>query len=245
MKTTEPVKVADEKWLKLFSVNYTTPAGKDGRWVFASRKEKPSHGTDPLKADAVVIVPLYKDGRRRKLVVTKEFRIPIGDYEYGFPAGLFDENETVEEVAKRELKEETGLKMGRVLAVSPAMVSSAGMSDESVAMVFVECSGTPSRDGNDHAEDITTEILDYDQVVELRNSQNKISAKAWPILFMFECLGKIAVPGRARNAKSSQPKRRKSQKEVEHGTDGPATDPSTSNDKNPEAGNTEPAISAV
>lgn len=203
-----PVKVTDLKWLNLFDVDYTTPNGKQGKWTFASRKKEPQLG-QPLVADAVVIIPLLKDGRKRKLVTIKEFRIPLGDYEHGLPAGLYDHNESAEAVAKRELKEETGLKMTKVLYVGPACVSSAGLSDESVVYVVCECSGTVNTDGNEGTEDITVNVLDIDGVRALRNSPEKISAKALPFLLMFDGMNKIAWPKHMRQETPKKPRKPK------------------------------------
>lgn len=200
-------KLTDNKWLNLFDVEYTTPDGKTGHWTFASRKANPAPGNYPMQADAVVIIPLLKDGRKRKLVTIKEFRIPLGDYEYGFPAGLYDHNETAEAVAKRELKEETGLKLTKVLYVGPACVSSAGLSDESVVYVVCECTGNVSTDGNEGTEDITVDVLDIDGVRQLRQAGSKISAKALPFLLMFDGMNKIAWP---RHMRQEKPKKGKS-----------------------------------
>jgi ADP-ribose pyrophosphatase len=199
-------KATGRKWLHLFNMPYTTKDGKQGVWAYASRKANPQVGTDPIKADAVVIVPLLKNGRSRKLVTIKEFRIPLGDYEHGVPAGLYDPNETAEVVAKRELKEETGLKLTKVLYVSPPCVSSAGLSDESVVYVVCECTGEISNDGNESTEDITINVLDLDQVRALLVSGEKISAKALPYFQLFDALKKIAWP---KHMKQEQPKKAK------------------------------------
>jgi len=198
-------KVTDFKWLNLYDVDFTTRDGKQGHWTFASRKT-PQPAGSPLVADAVVIIPLLKDGRKRKLVSIKEFRIPLGDYEYGFPAGLYDHKETAEAVAKRELKEETGLKLTKVLYVSPACVSSAGLSDESVVYVVCECTGEVSNAGNEGSEDIAVQLLDIDGVRALRQSPNKISAKAITFLLMFDAMNKIAWP---KHLRQEQPKKAK------------------------------------
>jgi ADP-ribose pyrophosphatase len=199
------------RWLNLYGAEYTGKDGKQGVWNFVSRKT-PQPAGSPLVADAVVIIPLLKDGRKRKLVAIKEFRIPIGDYEYAFPAGLYDHNETAEAVAKRELKEETGLKLTKVLYVSPPCVSSAGLSDESVVYVVCECTGEVSSDGNEGSEDIKVELLDIDGVRALRQSGSKISAKALTYLLMFDGLNKIAWP---KHLCQEQPKKSKKAKSVE------------------------------
>ena len=130
----------------------------------------------------------------KSLVVTKEFRLPIGDYEYGFPAGLIDDNEKPEKTAIRELKEETGLDVTEILYVSPPAISSAGLSDESVVYVVCRCNGNLSREGNEETEDIETQLLSLNEVMKLFNSDVKVSAKALPFIFVFQAMGSIDWP---------------------------------------------------
>src|ERR1700722_5209809 len=94
-------KLTDEKWLNLFAARFRN-RDHTGRWVFASRKAKPH--SKKAKADAVVIVPrLVQRGKKPRLVLVKEYRVPIGGYVYGFPAGLLEAGESVEESARREI----------------------------------------------------------------------------------------------------------------------------------------------
>src|SRR5207248_2358368 len=141
--------------------------------------------------DAVFIVPILKTPLGNRLVVLREFRVPLGDYEISFPAGLQEPGESIETTARRELAEETGLALTQILAVSPPVVSTAGLSDESATIAFVECTGEPGTAGADHSEEIEVLILDYDSIVSLRQSRAKFSAKAWCLLLMFEALGEI------------------------------------------------------
>ena len=77
-----------------------------------------------------MMVPFHTS--ENKLVITREYRVPLDDYEVGFPAGLVDAGESVEQAVRRELKEETGLNLSRVICTSPPLYPSAGMTDESV-----------------------------------------------------------------------------------------------------------------
>lgn len=194
MKILGVTKLTDLPWLNLFQVDFEGKDGKPGKWNFCSRKKEVQPGKYPTEADAVHIIPLLKVGRQRKLVTIKEFRIPLGDFEYGFPAGLYNPNEDLKSVVKRELKEETGLKLTKILYASPACVTSAGMSDESNTYVVCECTGTVDTSGTENAEDITVDVLDIDQLSALRKNNNNISAKALPFMLLFECLKKIAWP---------------------------------------------------
>lgn len=190
-------KLTDYKWINLFEVEYKNKKGDVCHWSFASRKANPIIGKYPMQADAVVIIPIHKNKKQRNLCVIKEFRIPLGDYEYSLPAGLYDPNESAEDVARRELKEETGLDLTKVLYVSTACVSSAGLSDESVVYVVCECEGEINNDGNEGSEEIEVALLDVKKIKELRECQigtAKISAKALPFFLMFEGLKKIKWP---------------------------------------------------
>ena len=162
--------------------------GNEGEWIFFSRKKEQTPEAK-AKPDAIVIVPFVRlrpDGRTHMLI-TKEFRVPLADYEYGFPAGLVEPGQTYEETARRELKEETGFKVTKVLFTSPPIYSSAGATDESVALVFVlaEPDGEPNREEH---EDISNILLDMTQtslLLDLAATHGlKIGAKAYPILLL-------------------------------------------------------------
>jgi ADP-ribose pyrophosphatase len=184
-------KITDQKWINLFVRTYRHN-GREYQWVFASRKPEPE--VPAAGADAVVIVPvLLAEGQPPRLVVTKEYRVPLGSYEYGCPAGLLEPGESVEEAVRRELREETGMEVVAITRVSPVVYSSGGLSDESVVMVFVTVRATPDmQQALEGSEDIEVLLLDYDQVCALCHSDERINGKVWPVLYMYEQLGKLA-----------------------------------------------------
>ena len=98
---------------------------------------------------------------------------------------------------RRELKEETGLTVTRIVHISPAVYSSAGLSDESCRMVLVEATGSVSAAGNADGEEIETLLMDAGQIRELLGSDHKIAAKAWGLLYHFAVTGHIAFPQNA------------------------------------------------
>jgi ADP-ribose pyrophosphatase len=192
---TETLKrLTDLRWLNLFEVDYEHSSGKVGKWQFASRRPQPPLSTGPLKPDAVFIVPLLQTPQGQRLVMTKEYRVPLGDYEYSFPAGLKEADEQVETTIRRELAEETGLELTTIYAESPVTVTSAGLADETVIIAFVGCQGTPHTRDLDGLEEIEVLVLDFEEVRAMRNSSHKLSAKAWLVLMMFETLGRIDWP---------------------------------------------------
>ena len=75
------------------------------------------------------------------LILVRQYRAALGTDAIEFPAGLGDEGETPAEAALRELKEETGYH-GRVLAVSPSLGTSSGLTSEQIYLVGVEIDET-------------------------------------------------------------------------------------------------------
>ena len=182
------IKITDQKWINLFRVQYVNSKDKLCSWIFASRKEDPYGNKSP---DAVVLVVTVNTPTGRKLVVTKEYRAPIDDYEYGFPAGLIDPGMTVDETVAKELKEETGLDLVSIGDKSNQVFSSAGLSDESVIMVFVEAEGELSGKYQESTEDIEAFLYDIDDIRELLSSDKKVGTKGWGVLYYYSQIGKI------------------------------------------------------
>lgn len=191
MKINTVEKITELKHINLFSISYQDRRNSEKKWIFASRSDCPN----PLEAgsdqpDAVVIVPYHvKSG---KLVLIREFRVALGDWQYGFPAGLVDTGESVKDAGKRELLEETGLSLVRVLKQSPAVYSSSGLTDESVSLLYAECEGTPSTQFNEDSEDIEVVMVTPEQAVDMLFDKTiKFDVKTWIVLNSFAGYGTI------------------------------------------------------
>ena len=140
-------------------------------WERCSRKNK---------TNAVMIVA--KHIQNNKYVLISEFRMPINDREIGFPAGLIEENESIETTIKRELKEETGLDLINIVAISPLAYNSSGMTDEGVYIAYVLVDGEISQINLQDNEDIETFLLNKDEINNLlQDKQVKWGSKAWLI----------------------------------------------------------------
>jgi ADP-ribose pyrophosphatase len=182
--------LTNEKWLNLFAATFEHN-GHTGRWVFASRKAQPRRDRD---GDAVIIVPiLRRPNEPPRLVMIKEFRVPIGDYSFAFPAGLLEEGESIEDTVQREMLEETGMEVIAIKRVTQPLYSSSGMSDESAAMAFVDVRATPeTKPKLEASEDIEVVLLDFAGVCRLCDDPSaRIDAKAWASLYLYQQLGQL------------------------------------------------------
>jgi ADP-ribose pyrophosphatase len=183
-------KITNEKWLNLFAATFEHN-GHSGRWLFASRHAKP-YGEHP--GDAVIIVPVLRvPGEPPRLVMVKEFRVPVGGYVHAFPAGLLEPGESIEETVHRELLEETGMEVVAIKRITQPLYSSSGLTDEAVAMAFVEARSTPlTKPKLEAAEDLEVVLLDFAEVCRLCDDKEaRIDAKAWTSLYLYQQLGQL------------------------------------------------------
>lgn len=195
MKIVDSTIVTKIRFATLFAISYLDRKGNSKRWHMVSRGEQPKCITgETRRPDAAIIVPYHR--REQKLVVIREFRVPIGDYQYGFPAGLLDPGEDLAVAAGRELHEETGLDLVKVYRYSPAVFSSAGITDEAVAMVFAEVEGTPGIHHHQDSEDIEIFLMERQEVRDLLNrSDIFFGARAWLAMDAYARMGRDYLTG--------------------------------------------------
>ena len=181
VKVYDKKKVTDYPHLNLICARYKDRTGRDKSWMYASRLRS-------ARPDAVVVVPFHKDQGR--IVLIKEFRVPLDGFQYGFPAGLVDPGESVEQAGRRELFEETGLLVTRIIKQSPPVFSSSGMTDESVALLYVECDGTPDTSHNEASELIEVMMMTQAQALACINEDKLLfDVKTWVVLDRFAATG--------------------------------------------------------
>lgn len=191
MKITGVEKLTNEKWVNLFAATYHHK-DHEGRWVFASRSQTPN--PEARHCDAVLIAAVLRDaGKPPRLVLVKEFRVPVGDYVYGMPAGLLEKGESIEETVRREVREETGLEVTAIKRITPPLYSSSGLTDETAALAFVDVRSTPdAKQALEGSEDIEVVLLDYEQVCALcDDASQRFDAKTWIVLYHYQQLGKL------------------------------------------------------
>lgn len=186
--------LAETKFLNLYNAEYSNKGGDVKNWIIASRKEKENLegvylNNKELQDDAVLIVPFHKE--EEKIVVIRQFRVPINSYIYEMPAGLIDKGESLQTAITRELKEETGLDVIEILknTVKGQLFLSPGMTDESVTSVFCTCGGTISKAYMEEDEDIEPILLSQKEAQELLIKDVKFDIKCYIYLQEFSKSG--------------------------------------------------------
>jgi 8-oxo-dGTP pyrophosphatase MutT (NUDIX family) len=116
------------------------------------------------KPDFALIVPLDRD----RLHLVEQFRYPLGRRRWEFPQGTAPDRADVDplELARRELREETGLRAGRmsplgVLDTAPGMSSQRGR----VFLATELSAGEPEREASE--QDMRAGWFDRAEVTEM------------------------------------------------------------------------------
>lgn len=169
-------KLTDNRFLNLYQLDASIRDGSEIQYYVASRGKS----CDALKAtsghrnaDGVILYGVY-GGEKDRIVLVRQYRYPLGGYAYEFPAGLVEPGEDVMEAGIREMHEETGLtftpKKGG--SYSRPFFTSVGMTDESCALVFGYCSGTPSIANQEATEDIQVVLADREECKRILREEN-------------------------------------------------------------------------
>jgi len=170
-------KQTDNRFLNLYEFEAERRNGKVAPYFVASRVSD----IQDLKAvshkqhsDGVIIYAVYGE-QRDKVVLIRQFRYPINDYIYEFPAGLVEEGEDMFDAGIREIFEETGLtfipkKVNS--AYSKPFFTTVGMTDEACGTVYGYCSGTPSNSHQEDSEDIQIVLADREECKRILKEEN-------------------------------------------------------------------------
>ena len=185
MKIIDYQKLTDKKWINLFDITYLDKTGHKKLWQVATRDAVPRCVSGNFDhPDAVLMIPFHRT--QEKLVLIREYRVPLAGFQYEFPAGLIDAGETIAAASRRELKEETGLDLTRIHHVSPVLYSTAGMTDESLVLVYCDCDGKPSSSDNQGTETIEVVFASAAKAKQLLSDCSQMmDVKTWLALTQF------------------------------------------------------------
>lgn len=166
-------KLTDKPFLNLYELEATRRDGGTFPYYLASRA-KDIAGLKAISRenspDGVILCGVYGEEMDR-LVLIRQYRYPLGDYVYEFPAGLVEAAEDLLTAARRELYEETGLRFTPRAATRP-FFTTIGLTDESCATVFGYCQGTPSDRNQEQSEDIQVILADRGECRRILREEN-------------------------------------------------------------------------
>ncbi|MBQ8814220.1 MAG: NUDIX hydrolase [Lachnospiraceae bacterium] len=170
-------KQTDNRFVNLYELEVEHRDGGTGAYFVASRVKQ----TEDLKllshnhqADGVAIYGVYGE-KKDRIVLIRQYRYPIGDYIYEFPAGLVEPGEGLEETAIREMYEETGLEFvprKASEAFTRPFYTTVGMTDECCGTVYGYCSGVPSNSHQEASEDIQVVLADREECKRILREEN-------------------------------------------------------------------------
>ena len=168
----------DKKFLRLYDLQYApgrhyynvSRNTKENLAVLKSREAFRAMLPDAVSCFVIVLLP---DGEPR-LLLTKEYRYPTGQFLLSIPAGLIDEKDKAGPdplitAAKREIFEETGLLLkdtDRVFSVNDCCFSTPGMSDESNALICAVAKAEDASFLNNSGNEETELIGDFKLVTK-------------------------------------------------------------------------------
>lgn len=138
-------KVKDGRYLKNYELTYENKAGKEKKYEIVSRKELTTIAEIGNHVSGVSIVATKDD----KLLLLREFRMGVNKFIYNLCAGMIEEQESIEDCIRRELYEETGLKVKAFNKILPPSYSAVAISDIKTYIAFVEAEG----EFEDHTSD--------------------------------------------------------------------------------------------
>lgn len=167
MKIISEKKICSTPRFDVIESTYEDMADETKEWYHVRRPD----------TTGVALVPFLMTPEGPRLVIIKEFRIPIGSYVWALPGGVVDKGETIVEAAKRELKEETGYDLVKVMQVSPAVCTSPHIVNEYTYIIMCMVEGSPSNRENEETEDIKIHTMSNDQLQTIMGDKsNKISS---------------------------------------------------------------------
>ncbi len=145
-------KTLEGRFITRYDVDYLTAEGHSKTYEIISRNPdiRTLEELQNKVPNAVVMVLTDESGER--ILVNREYRMAMAQWIYNFPAGLIDPGETPEESARRELWEETGLRLTQIRDVLDNSYSAVGFANERNICVFGTAEGDFRKSTSDAEE---------------------------------------------------------------------------------------------
>ncbi len=172
-------KVRNGKYLKNYELTYRNKAGKEKTYEIVSRKEL-SGIEDIGKKVSGLSIAAVNNG---KLLLLREFRMGVNQIVYNLCAGMLEEGESFEQCIQRELYEETGLHLKKIIDILPASYAAVAISDTKTSIAFAEVEGE-FEDHTSENEWIEARFYTKEEIKELLKTA-QFSSRAQIIAYFF------------------------------------------------------------
>lgn len=163
-------KVHEGKFITRYDVDYVTAEGNPKTYEIISRNRNIQTLDDLQNRKPNAVVMILTDESGERILVNREYRMAMAQWIYNFPAGLIDPGESPEESARRELREETGLRIVRIDDVLDNSYSAVGFSNERNVCVFGIAEGEFRKSTSD-AEEITPGWYTKEEIKQLLRTE--------------------------------------------------------------------------
>ena len=183
MKFKEIRKVNTGSHIHRYDVQYETEDHKQKIYEVASRNPEMKDLDDLTQWDSKTVLVIGLSPDHRHILLSREFRMAVGDYIYNFPSGLVDPGETAAEAAARELMEETGLRIVKSIRQLRSSFNAPGFSNESTSSVIAVIDGD-IRESDSSFEEIEAGWYTKEEV-KLLLKTSKMSARAQMFCFLW------------------------------------------------------------
>ena len=193
-RITKIIQETQHRFLNLFCMDVRHRNGEASEYYVASRAKSVTdlkavtHRNEP---DGVSIYSVYGEQKDR-VVLVRQYRYPLGDYVYEFPAGLVEPGEAMTDAAVREFHEETGLHLKVIPAddmYTKPRFTTVGMTDEACGMVYGYASGVQDNRFVESSEDIQVVLADKKEVRRILKEENVAMMCAYMLLHFLKSEG--------------------------------------------------------
>ena len=169
-------KTGDGTHIFRYDLDYIAEDGRNKKYEIVSRDPNITRLEELQNwhSKTVTLICISTDNTR--ILLSREYRIAVGDWIYNFPSGIIDPGELPTQAAARELKEETGLTLVKRIVRLRSSYNAPGLTNETTSVVIGLADGEIGKSTSSF-EEIRARWFTKDEVRQILKKQ-KMSARA-------------------------------------------------------------------
>lgn len=179
-------KVSPGEYLNKYELEYETSDGN--RKIYEMVSQNPDLHPDTIGKERTGVVLVVFDHYHEHMLLGVEFRMGVNCRVVNNISGFIDPGETIEMAAARELKEETGLDLTKLLDVLPFSFTCPPVTDMATALVVCEAEGELKPSDNSNEEIMPIWYNKSELRAMLHNPCCKFSGRTQGIAWMWSNL---------------------------------------------------------